>query len=342
VNAPELSVVIPAYQEAARLSPTIDALVDALRETDFQAEVVIVDDGSTDGTADAARLAVAGRLPMRVLSQANRGRFYAVLRGLQDARGRFVLIVGSRVRLRPGSLAFLRERQRAGELVWTGHVHVETSMNAYGAFQNVLTELAWRDYFANPRTLSFGVEEFDRYPKGSGCFFAPRELLLDAFASFRTRYGDMRHANDDTPILRAVAARERIHISPRFAADYAARGTLRTFVEHSVHRGIVFLDGHGRRESRFFPVAAAFYPVSAALAISSARRPRRSIAAVAAVSLIAGLTAAAVRRSRFEIAATALLAPVWAAAFGVGLWRGLWMMSSLRLGVGRKVGNGGC
>lgn len=331
MSAPELSVVIPAYQEASRLPATIDALLDAVEVSGFDTEVVLVDDGSTDGTAGAASRAVAGRLPLRVLSQPNRGRFHAVLRGLSEARAPAVLVLGSRVRLRRESLAFVRERSHHGELVWTGHVHVATVGNAYGTFQNVLTEIAWNDYFRHPRTLSFGIDEFDRYPKGSGCFFAPRELLLDAFTSFRTRYRDMRHANDDTPILRSIVALQRIHISPQFAADYASRGTLRTFIEHSLHRGTVFLDGHGRRESRFFLATAAFYPVSAGLAAASLRRPSLVPAVAAALGVGAGLLARSARRSRYETATVATLAPIWAAAFGAGLWRGLWMSASHRL-----------
>ena len=112
---------------------------------------------------------------MSVVAQPNRGRFYAVREGLRRGCGRYVLVLGSRVRLRSGALAFVRERQQAGELVWTGHVYINTDGNPYGVFLNVLTEIAWRDYFDRPRTTSFGSEDFDRYPKGSGCLVAPRE-----------------------------------------------------------------------------------------------------------------------------------------------------------------------
>ena len=87
-----------------------------------------------------------------------------------------------------------------------------------------------------------------------------------------------------------LAARERIHLSPSFGCTYTPRGSLPSFVRHSLHRGVVFLDGHGRRESRFFPAVVAFYPVSAALAVAALRRP----ALVPAGAL--GVAAAARRR----------------------------------------------
>jgi len=50
-----LSVVIPAYNEAARLGNTLPAVVNYLRQSWPEGEVIVVDDGSTDNTANLAR-----------------------------------------------------------------------------------------------------------------------------------------------------------------------------------------------------------------------------------------------------------------------------------------------
>jgi glycosyltransferase involved in cell wall biosynthesis len=329
-----LSVVMPVYDEAAHLPATIEALANAAERSGFAADLVLVDDGSTDGSADAARAAVGDRLPLTVVAQENRGRFEARRRGVAAAQGEWVLLLDGRVRLRPESLAFLERRVQDGENVWNGHVHVDTEGNPYGAFSNVLVELAWRDYFGEPRTTSYGVEEFDRFPKGTTCFLAPRDLLAQALDAFRSGYADLRHANDDTPVIRWIAARERIHISPSFACDYQPRATFSSFVRHSLHRGTVFLDGHGRPESRLFPLAAAFFPVSAALALASLRRPSLVPKLAATTSAAAGAVAAAAGRSPFETASVAALAPVYAAAHGAGMWRGLALLARHRLANG--------
>jgi glycosyltransferase involved in cell wall biosynthesis len=329
--SPTLSVVVPVYNEAPHLGETIDEVVEAVRRSDFDADLVVVDDGSTDGSAQAAAAALGERLPLSVVSQPNRGRYHAVREGLRRATGEYILVLGARVRLRPQALAFVRERQRVGELIWTGHVHIHTDGNRYGTFMNVITEIAWRDYFEHPRPLSFGLEGFDRYPKGSGCFIAPRETLLEAFDAAPTRYADARYANDDAPMLRRIAAFDRIHLAPGFASDYVPRATLRTFIKHSVHRGTVFLDGHGRSESRFFPIIVAFFPLSAGLAAAVPFRPRLLPLAVVAVSTGAALVAASARRSRSEVVTVAALAPIWVTALGAGLWRGLGMIAARRL-----------
>ena len=322
--APSLSVVIPVHDEAAHLPATLRALLSAVERSGFEADVVLVDDGSTDGSADVARSEVDGRLSLLVVSQPNRGRFEARRAGLSRARGDYVLFLDSRVQLAPEALRFVHGRLESAP-VWNGHVDVDAD-NAFGQFWQLLAELAWRDYFDNPRTTSFGLADFDRFPKGTTCFVAPRGLLESAFSRFRSRYADVRLANDDTPILRAVAAEERIHISPEFACVYSPRTSFGRFLRHAVHRGTVFLDGHGTRESRFFPVVAAFFPASAALAVAALRRPQvlpvaliSCGAAAAAYGMLAG-------RSRREVEVLATVTPLYAVGHALGMWRGLFAL----------------
>jgi glycosyltransferase involved in cell wall biosynthesis len=318
-----LSVVMPVWNEAPHLAETIDALVAAAERSEFSAVLVLVDDGSTDGSGAVASDALAGRLPLSVLEQPNRGRFEARRAGLEAAESDWVLLLDGRVRLDPDALAFVHERIAAAPAVWNGHVDVEADGNPYGTFWKLIAELAWEDYFAAPRETSFGSEDFDRYPKGTTCMLAPRDVLLEAVRAFRSRYADLRSANDDTPLLRWIAERQDIHLAPAFRCAYRPRTTLRAFVRHSVHRGIVFLDGHGRPESRFFPAVVAFYPVSVAVALGGLRRPRRLVRTALRVSAAAALLGVVKRRSPFEIGSLALLAPVYAAAHGLGMWKGL-------------------
>jgi glycosyltransferase involved in cell wall biosynthesis len=311
---------MPVFNEASHLPGTIQALNAALDGSRFDAELVLVDDGSSDGSAEVARASADGSLPIRVMSQPNRGRFDARRAGLTAADGEHVLFLDARVRLAPGALRFVRER--LGEApVWNGHVHV-VAESALGDFWRLLAELAWRDYFDDPRTTSFGLNDFDRFPKGTTCFLAPRTLLTSAFASFESRYSDVRLANDDTPILRAVAAHEPIHISPQFACTYSPRTNLVSFFRHAVHRGIVFVDGHGKPESRFFPHVVAFFPLSAALALGTLRRPLLLPAALAGCGVAAAAYGAMAGRPARDLRTLAVVTPLYAVGHGLGMWRG--------------------
>jgi len=84
-----LSVVVPAYDEADRIGTTVRTLRDGLAEVDRagELELVVVDDGSTDATADAALVAGADQV---VVQPANRGKGAAVRAGVLAARGRTV------------------------------------------------------------------------------------------------------------------------------------------------------------------------------------------------------------------------------------------------------------
>jgi glycosyltransferase involved in cell wall biosynthesis len=314
---------MPVRNEAPYLPATLDALMAALDRSAFAAEIVVVDDGSTDGSAGVATSAVAGRLPLRIISQPNRGRFEARRAGVSASGAEWVLLVDGRVRVRPDALAYVRERLAAGRRVWTAHVNVNARGNPYGEFWQLLAELAWDEYFGDPRDTSFGLQDFDRFPKGTTCFFAPRALLAEAIASFHSRFSDARHVNDDTPLIRWLAERERINVSPGFACDYEPRTSLVSFLRHSFHRGVVFLDGHGRPESAYFPAVVAFYPLSAACVVAALRRPRAAPLLAAATGLAAAGAGALRGRSASEIRALGLLAPLYACAHGAGMWRGL-------------------
>jgi dolichyl-phosphate beta-glucosyltransferase len=89
---PHLTVVIPAHNEETRLGPTVETIGAYLRDARISAEIVVVDDGSTDGTRRVATEALAA-LRGRVVHQAeNMGKGFAVRRGFAAARGRWVLI----------------------------------------------------------------------------------------------------------------------------------------------------------------------------------------------------------------------------------------------------------
>jgi glycosyltransferase involved in cell wall biosynthesis len=89
-----LSIVVPAYNEGARLGRSLRAIVTYLNEYAPEAEVIVVDDGSTDKTAATARdeLSDSKNLRTSVISyQSNLGKGRAVRLGLLASRGEIAL-----------------------------------------------------------------------------------------------------------------------------------------------------------------------------------------------------------------------------------------------------------
>ena len=95
-GAPKYSIVIPAYNESARIPATLESVVSCIRARGWNAEVLVVNDGSTDSTAAVVR-AFAERAPeVRMLENAsNRGKGYSVRSGMLEAQGQIVLFTDS-------------------------------------------------------------------------------------------------------------------------------------------------------------------------------------------------------------------------------------------------------
>ena len=87
MQQPDVSIIIPAYNEAERISSSLDKALEYLREQTFTWEVIVVDDGSTDDTARIVRLYSPH---VRVLEQGvNRGKGAAVRRGMMESTGAY-------------------------------------------------------------------------------------------------------------------------------------------------------------------------------------------------------------------------------------------------------------
>lgn len=87
-----LSVVIPVYNERDRISSTLPRVFEYLRGYVEPCELIVVDDGSTDGTPDRVRELIRNAPNACLISDAaNHGKGYAVRKGMLEARGQYLL-----------------------------------------------------------------------------------------------------------------------------------------------------------------------------------------------------------------------------------------------------------
>jgi len=110
-----LTIVVPAYNEAANIAPLYQRLAAAAQRCADSYDVLFVDDGSTDGTADAVRALAAEDPAVSLLSfSRNFGHEAASTAGLDYARGDAVILIDADLQDPPELIPTLVERWRAG------------------------------------------------------------------------------------------------------------------------------------------------------------------------------------------------------------------------------------
>ena len=91
----DLSIVIPALDESQKIGQDIETAAKFLKSNDLTGEIIVVDDGSRDGTAQIAKDTKAGipaEVSLKVLqNEQNRGKGYAVKTGIKETTGKYVM-----------------------------------------------------------------------------------------------------------------------------------------------------------------------------------------------------------------------------------------------------------
>jgi glycosyltransferase involved in cell wall biosynthesis len=87
-----LSIIIPAYNESARIEKTLDRVMSCVAEQGWDAEVLVVDDGSTDGTTQIVHRWMEAHPRLHLIkNNGNRGKGFSVRNGLLQAAGEVVM-----------------------------------------------------------------------------------------------------------------------------------------------------------------------------------------------------------------------------------------------------------
>ncbi len=192
------------------------------------------------------------------------------------AKFQYILLIDSKVHIDIDSLNYITDKILIypDKKVWNGHVNVYKRGNIIARFMDTVTNIGWRRYFSNPRDCDYGLEDFDFYPKGTGCFLTTKSILLSAMKEFKLQTNDIRNSSDDTLLIRIIAKKNNINLSPNFSCTYFARNKIRQFIPHTYNRGKFFVDGFLKPGTRFYrplqvvillsifiPISIIIYPV---------------------------------------------------------------------------------
>jgi len=119
----DLSIVVPVYNESENLDPLVEELLQALASLRIATEIILVDDGSTDGSAEKiAELAGGGRGIRGLHFKENRGQTAAFDAGFKAARGRWLVTIDADLQNRVSSRIAngVRNRLSGDDIIDTG------------------------------------------------------------------------------------------------------------------------------------------------------------------------------------------------------------------------------
>ena len=173
---PELSVVVPAFNEARNLPPLLARLSPVLERIGLDYEVIFVDDGSSDATLETLKASARADARVRALSfSRNFGKEIAIAAGLDAVRGRAVVIIDSDLQHPPEAIEQFVEKWREGYKNVYG-VRVDRSTDP--KMRSLLTQLFYRllDHFGEVAL-----------PPGAGDFRLLDRQAVDALLGMRER-----------------------------------------------------------------------------------------------------------------------------------------------------------
>jgi glycosyltransferase involved in cell wall biosynthesis len=257
---PEFSVVIPTFQ---RREPVLEAFASALAQTFSRAEVIVVDDGSTDGTIDAVTARYGDQV--RMLQQPNRGPSAARNAAVEVARGDVIAFLDSDDEWLPRHLAVVAElfaRHPSAVLVGT---QLNFRFGDESPADALLVDLA--------EDLIVGRLEI-----GIPTSVAVRRDAFEAVGGFdeRIRYGEdndlyLQLALRGPFALIAARTVQRRRRSDSLAAEGRVTGGFEGYLELSADRALAALDRCPRADADALRAAAHARRAIGAVATSLAR-----------------------------------------------------------------------
>lgn len=201
---PKISVIIPVYNTAARLPACLDSV---LSQSHGDLEVILIDDGSTDGSGAVCDQYAAGDGRIRVIHQPNTGAAGARNAGLQAATGEFLSFVDSDDVLEPGAYGHMLDllQRYDGDVVQCGFREIGPAYSRDripGKGRSVLGAQEYLALFVRDWTCDLLWDKLFRRCLFDGIRFPEGHRIDDAYVTYRVVMKADRVLRDDRVVYR--------------------------------------------------------------------------------------------------------------------------------------------
>lgn len=327
----KISVLVPYYNEASNILRTVNLITEALTYAQLSVfEILILDDGSND-LDEALTFQLLALSHLKIIRFDHQGKYRLRISGLELATYDQILLCDARVRLHRGSLSFLSKTTGEKQRARNGHVTFDPAAKIWMVFWESMSRIVWPQVFSSSFTQGIINEtNFNSWPKGTGLFFAPKDLLLHAMRDTQSLFQNDELSSDDTLVLMEIAQSEGIIYDSSFSADYFPRSRFIDFQKHVFERGTHAVDSFGHKLSAISLMLGtiALIPVlllAATLFLSSVRHLIlwSSLIGVLALFVLAFGVAVVKRLPAKFVASLLMMLPLAAPSYMAGLYRGL-------------------
>lgn len=213
-----VTAIVPAYNEASVVAKTVRSLLASHYK---QLKIIVVDDGSTDGTADIVRQAFSKDARVSVISKPNGGKWSALNVGLAHAEDDIVVMLDADTIFDPDAIGLLvRHFHDAGVGAVCGHAVV-------GNRVNILTRFQALEYATNQNLDRRALELVNGITVVPGAIGAWRRAALQQIGG----YAADTLAEDSDATVRLVRAGWRVVCEPGAVARTEAPETIRQFMK---------------------------------------------------------------------------------------------------------------
>ena len=193
------SIIIPAYNEAARLGSTLERVLTYVSQQGWDVEIIVVNDGSRDQTPDLVRAESASHPNVRLIENpGNRGKGYSVRNGMLNAAGEVLLFTDADLSSPPEECIKLFTAIEAGADIAIGSRWLQTELQAqrqslarqlYGRIFNLLlriflglkfkdTQCGFKAFTRNAAQTVFPLQRIERWGFDPELLFLARKSGL--------------------------------------------------------------------------------------------------------------------------------------------------------------------
>ncbi len=316
----KISIVVPVYNEEKLIKTCLDSLI-AQNYPREDYEIIVINDGSTDGTRGSAEEkqneARQKSVELKIINlEKNLGWIIARETGAKNAKFDYLLFTDSRCAVEPNVLQNLKNINYQPIV---GNPIIDQSKSIFDRFGSLFRKKLYGEYFKeNFKPVYITLDNYDDIPKGTTVLFCGKALFLSSQPENKGRW-----ISDDIRLLRNMVEKKPLLKHPNIKVIYQSRNSFKSVFRHIFKRGPRFVDYYLNPKKKYFWLFIAPSIIILPAIIFILIKPVYSSYFLATVVLIWLWASLWLAENIKDFAITLILLPLFMISFWAGIFYGL-------------------